>query len=71
MLFFPKRYAAKLANMRSGERTDLEPSANLRQVSIDDAGCASEPIFRLSSSSSFDGLEFFPFDWRGNTPAKS
>lgn len=29
--------AARLANMKSGERTDLEPSANLRQVSIDDA----------------------------------
>jgi hypothetical protein len=29
--------AAKLANMRQGERTDLEPSANLRKVSQSDA----------------------------------
>lgn len=29
--------AGKYANMRSGARTDLEPSANLRQVSIDEA----------------------------------
>jgi hypothetical protein len=32
-----QRVAAKLANMRQGERTDLEPSANLPKVSQSDA----------------------------------
>ncbi|MCA0032716.1 hypothetical protein [Mesorhizobium sp. B263B2A] len=31
------KVAARIANMQSGARTDIEPSANLRQVSIDDA----------------------------------
>jgi hypothetical protein len=33
----PWQVAARLANMRQGERTDLEPSANLPKVSQPDA----------------------------------